>query len=60
MADITMCSKSDCPSFSQCYRAQATANEYRQAYGTFDNGSESCCNDYIPIAPNWNGEYDDA
>jgi len=51
MADIAMCSKGDCPSFSQCNRAQAIPNEFRQSYMDFDNGSESCCYDYIPIKP---------
>lgn len=60
MADISMCAKSDCPSFEQCYRAQAVVNPYRQAYMAFDNGVESCCDDYIPVKPNWNGRHDDA
>jgi len=51
MADISMCSKKDCPSFEHCYRAQAKANEYRQAYGMFDNSGESCCDDYVPASP---------
>ena len=50
MADISMCSKNDCPSFEKCYRAQATANEW-QAYGMFDNAGESCCDDYVPVSP---------
>jgi len=53
MPDISMCSKKDCPSFDKCYRAQATENKYRQAYGMFDNGGESCCDYYIPVAPKW-------
>lgn len=51
MADISMCVKSDCPSFIQCYRAQAIPNEFRQSYMSFDNNGESCCDDYIPVKP---------
>lgn len=32
MADITMCVQKNCPKFSECYRAQAKPNEYRQSY----------------------------
>lgn len=32
MADITMCQDKECCNFATCYRAQATANPYRQAY----------------------------
>lgn len=32
MADITMCDDRACPDRGVCYRAQAPANEYRQAY----------------------------
>jgi len=53
MADILMREKSDCPSFNECYRAQAIPNEHRQAYGDFDNYGESCCDDYIPVGPTW-------
>ena len=60
MVDITMCSNKECPSFAMCYRAQAVANEFRQAYGDFDNSGELCCDDYIPVKPNWNGRHDDA
>lgn len=51
MADISMCEKKDCPSFNDCYRAQAIKNEYRQSYMNFDNGTDSCCDDYIPVKP---------
>jgi hypothetical protein len=53
MADIAMCEKKDCPSFGECYRAQAVKSEYRQSYMKFDNGTESCCDDYIPVKPAW-------
>lgn len=53
MADIAMCEKQDCPAFTQCYRAQAVKSEYRQSYMEFDNNGESCCDDYIPVAPAW-------
>jgi hypothetical protein len=53
MADISMCDKKDCPSFNECYRAQAVANEYWQAYAKFDNGTEQQCDDYIPMRPEW-------
>lgn len=52
MPDISMCKKQDCPSFAQCYRAQAAPNE-PQVYNDFDNQGESCCDDYIPVAPTW-------
>lgn len=32
MADICMCSDKGCPKYGVCYRAQATANPYRQSY----------------------------
>jgi hypothetical protein len=51
MPDIAMREKRDCPSFSECYRAQAVKNECRQSYMDFDNGAESCCDDYIPVKP---------
>lgn len=51
MADIAMCEKEDCPSFSECYRAQAVKSEYQQNYMDFDNGAESCCDDFIPVEP---------
>jgi hypothetical protein len=57
MADIAMCTKSDCPSFGECYRAQAEPNEYVQNYHDFDNAGESCCDDYIPVAPSWKNKY---
>jgi hypothetical protein len=53
MADIAMCTKSDCPSFGECYRAQAKPDEYAQNYHDFDNYGESCCDDYIPVGPVW-------
>ncbi len=57
MADISMCTKSDCPSFGECYRAQATPNQHRQIYIDFDNAGESCCDDYIPVAPTWKSKF---
>ena len=32
MADITMCQDNKCAKHELCYRAQATANPYRQSY----------------------------
>jgi len=52
MADIAMCEKKDCPSFTTCYRAQAVKSEYRQSYMYFDNGTDSCCDD----CGGWDGE----
>jgi len=57
MADIAMCEKSDCPSFKECYRAQAKPNEYRQSYMDFDNAGEICCDDYIPAVPTWKNKF---
>lgn len=57
MADIAMCEKKDCPSFTECYRAQAVANDYRQSYALFDNAGESCCDDYIPVKPAWKNQF---
>lgn len=57
MADIAMCTKSDCPSFGECYRAQAKPNEYRQSYMDFDNAGESCCDDYIPAVTTWKNKF---
>jgi len=51
MADIAMCLKDDCPSFKECYRAQAEPNGPHQTFQAFDNHGESCCDDYIPIKP---------
>ncbi len=56
MADIAMCNKEDCPSFDGCYRAQAPKNEL-QNYMNFDNNGESCCDDYIPVAPTWKDKF---
>jgi len=49
MADISMCSKSDCPSFENCYRAQAAPNQYRQSYMAFDNNGAEKCDDFIAV-----------
>ena len=32
MADITMCSGTNCPRKKECYRFTAQANEYRQSW----------------------------
>lgn len=32
MADITMCSGTDCPIKESCYRFTASASEYKQSY----------------------------
>lgn len=50
MADITMCTSTNCPEYNKCYRAQAMAGQY-QSWANF----EYTCNensefeDYIPI-----------
>ena len=49
MAGIAMCTKEDCPSFNQCYRAQATPNIYMQSYMAFDNKGKDKCIDFISI-----------
>ena len=57
MADISMCIKKDCPSFGECYRAQAKPNDAWQVWQEFDNCGESCCDDYIPLAPTWKNRF---
>jgi hypothetical protein len=52
MPDISMCNKSDCPSYTSCYRAQAEPNEYRQVYSDFDNEGAEYCDHYIEIEGN--------
>jgi hypothetical protein len=46
MADISMCVKQDCPSFDNCYRAQATASTF-QSFDRFDNRNEAKCDHFI-------------
>ena len=47
MADIAMCQKKDCPSFDNCYRAQARPSDLYQAYANFDNLGKAKCADFI-------------
>jgi len=52
MPDISMCNKSDCPSYTSCYRAQAEPNIGWQTYSVFDNKGAEYCEDYIEIEDN--------
>lgn len=49
MADITMCEDRECPNFQRCYRAQAPANEYRQAYFMASPRDLEICRFYAPM-----------
>jgi len=51
MAGIAMCLKKDCPSFYNCYRAQAVANTPWQTYNQFDNKGKAKCDDFIAMTP---------
>jgi len=52
MADITMCSSTDCPLETLCYRKTAIVNEYWQSYSQFlyDRGADGTvsCKGYYP------------
>lgn len=50
MADLAMCVKKDCPSFDNCYRAQATKSAI-QCFAEFDNGHKAKCLDFIEYNP---------
>ena len=50
MVDITMCDQKECPKFSDCYRAQAEPNKFRQSY--FNGGliiDEDGCEYFIKM-----------
>jgi hypothetical protein len=49
MADIAMCLDKDCPSFKECYRAQAKPNIHWQTYHVFLRHNEKECKDFIPL-----------
>jgi len=52
MADIAMCLKKDCPSFDNCYNAQAVVvNPEWQTYGEYNNKGKAKCNDFIEYNP---------
>lgn len=46
MADIAMCDKKSCPSFDNCYRAQAPKSAF-QRVEQFDNLGKAKCDDFI-------------
>jgi len=47
MPDIAMCKNLSCPSFGECYRAQAVPSEHRQAYMFYAPNSTGKCDDFI-------------
>ena len=57
MADITMCTREDCPNQDNCWRLNAPANLHRQPYSLFDfdyekfesGESKSGCDFYIAM-----------
>lgn len=49
MSDIIICQDKACPDRDNCYRAQAPANEYRQAYFTTSPRDGEKCTFYWPI-----------
>lgn len=53
MADITMCTNTDCPLAPNCYRVQAPVNPYRQTVSEFpyitDANSHTICDYYWPM-----------
>ena len=49
MADITLCKDMACPERGDCYRAQATANEHRQAYFTTSPRDGLQCTYFWPL-----------
>ena len=52
MADIAMCQKKDCPSFDNCYNAQARVVDTEwQTYAHYDNGHKSKCADFVEYNP---------
>lgn len=46
MNDKARCNKKDCPSFDNCWRAQAPRNEFTW-FNEYDNGHKVKCSDYI-------------
>ncbi len=46
MNDKSRCDKKDCPSFDNCWRAQAPRNE-KTWMNQYDNGHKSKCADFI-------------
>lgn len=60
MADISMCSRSDCPKCNTCFRFRATPNKYYQSYIIIDD-IENCqmywhidnLEDFEKLKANW-------
>ena len=51
MADITICTSTECPQRETCYRAQATPDTQWQSYSNFEYvcNEDTCFQDYWPI-----------
>ena len=48
MADMTLCSTSNCPNRKECYRAQCTPNPRYQSYAEFEFDPETeMCSEFI-------------
>ena len=50
MTDITMCPDKACPDRGDCYRAQAPANQYRQAYFMTSPRDGTTCTYHWPMS----------
>ena len=49
MADITMCTREDCPLQDSCWRLNAPPNLHRQSYQLFEIDMINIeCDNYIP------------